>query len=189
MAKSENNEVMFGARGKVGNLVVFKNFGNNQTVISKRPRRPENPVYTAKQIEVKQKFREAVVYAKGVIGNPDLATIYQPFAKPGKSVYNLALANYCKAPQIILIDTANYQGQIGEQIRVRAIDNFKVTEVRVSVYDAADVLLESGLAILSANNIDWIYDATTLRSTLAGTKITAEAKDTPGNTTLETVAI
>ena len=54
MAKSENNEVMFGARGRVGNLVVFKNFGNNQTVIAKRPRRSENPVYTAKQIGVKQ---------------------------------------------------------------------------------------------------------------------------------------
>ena len=189
MAKSENNEVMFGARGRVGNLVVFKNFGSNQTVISKRPRRSENPVYTAKQIQVKQKFREAVVYAKGVIGNPDLAAAYQMFAKPGISVYNLALADYCKAPEITLIDTANYQGQLGDQIRVRALDNFRVTEVKVSIYDAADTLLESGLAVLSQNNIDWIYDTTTLNGNLAGTKITAEAKDTPGNTTVETATI
>jgi len=50
-------------------------------------------------------------------------------------------------------------------------------------------LLESGLAMLSANNIDWIYDTTILNGNLAGTKITAEAKDTPGNTTLETVTV
>lgn len=189
MAKSENNEVMFGARGKVGNLVVFKNFGNNQTVIAKRPRRPENPVYTAKQIEVKQKFREAVVYAKGVISNPALAADYQAFAKPGTSIYNLALADYCKAPEITLIDASNYQGQIGDQIKVRAIDNFRVTEVKLSIYDAADTLLESGMAILSETNIDWIYDTTTLNTSLPGTKITVEAKDTPGNSTLETIMI
>ncbi len=189
MAKSENNEVMFGARGRVGNLVVFKNFGNNQTVIAKRPKRPDNPVYTAKQIEVKQRFREAVAYAKGVIGNPMLTEDYQAFAKPSLSVYNLALADYCKSPEITLIDTSNYQGQIGNQIRVRAIDNFRVTEVKVSIYDSTDTLLESGMALLSANNLDWIYEATVLNSSLLGTKIIAEAKDTPGNTTLETMVI
>lgn len=189
MAKSENNEVMYGARGKVGNLVVFKNFGNNQTVIAKRPRRPENPVYTEKQILVKQKFREAVVYAKGVVNNPDLAAIYQAFAKPGISVYNLALADYCKAPEITLIDTSSYQGQVGEQIRIRAIDNFGVTQVFVNIYDAFDALLESGQATISANNIDWFYDATTYNGALHGTKIIAEAKDGPGNSTTETIIV
>lgn len=189
MAKSENNEVMFGARGKVGNLVVFKNFGTNQTVISRRPRRTENPMYTAKQLAVKLKFREAVVYAKGVINNPTLAAVYEVFAKPGTSVYNLALADYCKAPEISLIDADNYLGQIGNQIRVRAIDNFGVTEVKVCIYDAVDLLVESGLAVQSANSVDWIYESTSQNGNLAGTKIIAEAKDSPGNTTLETITI
>ena len=189
MAKSENNEVMYGARGKVGNLVVFKNFGSNQTVIAKRPKRADNPMYTEKQLNAKLKFREAVVYAKGVINNPALLAVYQLLAKPGTSAYNLALADYCKAPEITLIDADNYQGQIGEQIRVRAMDNFGLSQVKVSIYDAVDLLVESGLASQSANSVDWIYDATTLNSNLAGTKITAEAKDTPGNTTLKTITI
>jgi len=189
MAKSENNEVMYGARGKVGNLVVFKNFGNNQTVIAKRPKRADNPMYTEKQLEAKLKFREAVVYAKGVINNPALLAVYQLLAKPGTSAYNLALADYCKAPEISVVDADNYQGQIGEQIRVRAMDNFGLTQVKVSIYDAADQLIESGLASQSANSVDWIYDTTTLNSSLAGTRITAEAKDTPGNTTLKTLVI
>ena len=189
MAKSENNEVMYGARGRVGNLVVFKNFGSNQTVIAKRPKRAENPLYTQKQLEAKLKFREGVVYAKGVINNPTLSAIYQLAAKPGTSVYNLALADYCKAPEISVVDADDYQGQIGDQIRVRAMDNFSVTEVKVSIYDAANVLIESGLATLSANSVDWIYDTTTVNGILAGSKITAEAKDIPGNITLETETI
>jgi hypothetical protein len=189
MAKSENNEVMFGARGRVGNLVVFKNFGSNQTVIAKRPKIAENPMYTAKQLAVKLKFREAVVYAKGVINNPTLAAIYQLAAKPGTSAYNLALADYCKAPEISSIDADNYQGQIGDQIRVRAIDNFGVSEVKLSIYDAAELLVESGLATQSSNSVDWFYPATTLNGNLGGTKITVEAKDAPGNTTLETIVI
>ena len=108
---------------------------------------------------------------------------------PGTSVYNLALADYCKVPEISTIDTTNYQGQSGDQIRVRAIDNFRVVEVSVSIHDAADTLLESGIATLSENNIDWIYNTTTLNSNLAGTKITAEAKDTPGNRTVESIII
>jgi len=39
---------MYGASGKVGNLVVFKNFGSNQTVIAKRPKRADNPKYYRK---------------------------------------------------------------------------------------------------------------------------------------------
>ena len=113
----------------------------------------------------------------------------QVLAKPGTSAYNLALADYCKEPEITLLDTTSYQGQVGDQIKVKAIDNFRVTEVKVSIYDATDVLIESSLAVISTNNIDWIYEATTLNGNLVGTKVTAEAKDTPGHIKAETVII
>lgn len=189
MAKSENNEVMFGARGRVGNLVVFKNFGNNQTVISRLKKRVKNPVYTAKQEDVKYKFKEAVIYARGIVNDVDLAAFYQKFAKPGTSAYNLALADFCKAPEIRLIDIDNYLGQIGDNIRVRAIDNFRVVEVNIFIYDATGNLIESGLAILSANSVDWFYQTTVANGNLAGTKIVATAADVPGNTTSQTVII
>ncbi|TKC10607.1 hypothetical protein FA048_10535 [Pedobacter polaris] len=189
MAKSENNEVMFGARGRVGNLVVFKNFGKDQTVISRLRRKVKNPVYTDKQENVKYKFKEAVIYAKGIVGDPDLLAFYQKFAKPGTSAYNLALADFCKVPEIRLIDTDNYVGQIGDKIRVRAIDNFRVMEVKVSIHDASDTLLEAGLATLSANSVDWFYETIVANGNLAGTKVTAEATDVPGNTISETVII
>ncbi|TCC89112.1 hypothetical protein EZ428_15535 [Pedobacter frigiditerrae] len=180
---------MFGARGRVGNLVVFKNFGSNQTVISRLKRKVKNPVYTNKQEEVKYKFKEAVIYARGIVGDPDLLAFYQKFAKPGTSAYNLALADFCKAPEIRLIDTDNYLGQIGDKIRARVIDNFRVMAVKISIYDASDTLIESGLAILAANSVDWLYETTLANGNLAGTKIVAEATDMPGNTTSKTVVI
>ena len=43
---------------------------------------------------------------------------------------NIDLTDYFKVLELILIDTANYQGQIDNQIRVSAIDNFGVIEVK-----------------------------------------------------------
>ncbi len=189
MAKSENNEVMFGARGRVGHLVVFKNFGNNQTVIARRPRRVENPVYTAKQLATKLKFREAVVYAQGIGADQNLLAFYQKYAKPGTSAYNMALADFCKSPEIEVLDITAYTGAIGDQIRVRAIDNFAVMVVTVSIFDANDTLLESGFATVAANSVDWFYQATVANGSLMGTKIIADAIDMPGNKTTKTVVI
>ena len=183
MAKSENNEVMFGARGRVGNLVVFKNFGNNQTVIARRPKKVENPVYTAKQLQVKLKFKKAVIYAKGIMKNDLLLAYYAKYAKPGISAYNMALADFCKSPEIELVDVSNYNGTIGDQISVTATDNFEVVSVMVFIIDALGDIIESGLAELSDNSIDWIYTATTTNGAIQGNTIKAEATDMPGNKT------
>lgn len=183
MAKSENNEVMYGARGRVGNLVVFKNFGNNQTVISRLKKKVDNPVYTAKQETVKEWFKEAVIYAKGIIADPDLLAVYQRAAKPGTSAYNMALADFCKAPEIKVIDVSAYQGNIGDPIRIRAIDNFFVSKVSLAIFDKDGAMLESGTAIQAANSVDWIYTASITSTDLLGMVFKAEAADRPGNTT------
>jgi len=189
MAKSENNEVMFGARGKIGNLVVFKNFGENQTVIAKRRKKVINPKYTLEQERTKEKFRDGVVYAKGIIADADLTTRYRRLAKPGISVYNLALADFCKAPQIKAVDISEYNGLVGDYIKVRAVDNFGVTAVKVSIYSASGNLIESGAATVQSNNLDWRYICTVVNPDLNGGYIRAEASDFPGNLTVEEVGI
>jgi len=189
MAKSENNEVMYGARGKVGNLVVFKNFGENQTVISKRRKKIVNPRYTVNQERTKDKFREGVVYAKGIIADPDLTAIYKRAARPGISVYNLALADFCKSPEIKTIDYTSYLGNVGDTISVRAIDNFRVTAVKVSIFSAAGALLEAGSAVITLNSVDWRYTCTIANPLPNGSVIRCEASDFPGNLTTKEVAV
>lgn len=189
MAKSENNEVMYGARGKVGNLLVFKNFGENQTVIAKRRKKIVNPKYTVDQERTKDKFREGVVYAKGIIADPDLIAIYKRAARPGISVYNLALADFCKAPEIKAIDYTSYFGNIGDTIIVRAIDNFRVTSVKVSIFSGTGVLLEAGLAIITLNSVDWRYTCTIANPLVSGSTVRCEASDVPGNLTFEEIVV
>lgn len=184
MAKSENNEVMYGARGKVGNLVVFKNFANDRTIISKRRRKVDNPRYSQAQEVTKDTFRDAVIYAKGAIGDPVLLAFYKQYAKPGSSAYNMALADFCKLPEIKTINTSNYQGTVGDLITVRAVDNFKITSLKVTIFSADDELLETGLAVMAPNNADWVYHTTSPNLELPNTVIKVEATDTPGHVSL-----
>jgi hypothetical protein len=189
MAKSENNEVMFGARGRIGHLVVFKNFGTNETVISKRRKKPVNPVYSEDQEAAKEKFRAGVVYAKGVKESPELLAIYQAHAKPGRSAYNLALADFCRPTEISVIDYTAYKGMAGDQIRVRAKDNFAVVSVNVSIYNAKNELVETGPAAIGPNKLDWYYQVTAPNASLKGTTIKAETNNLPGNPTVAEVKI
>lgn len=184
MAKCENNEVMFGARGKIGNLVVFKNFGKDQTVIAKTRRKPQNPVYSLQQEETKSRFKEAVIYAQGITADEGLLAFYKKYAKPGTSAYNMALADFCKPPVIENIDITGYQGNIGDKIKIRAIDNFRVVSVKFSIFGADNQLIETGNAVLSANNADWNYETTVANAAVQQSRFVAEATDTPGNVTI-----
>jgi len=182
MAKSENNEVMFGARGKVGSLVVFKNY-HGGTLISKARKKREAPVYSVDQEAAKERFREGVIYAKGAIQDEILSDFYRPYVRPGRSIYNLALADFCKPPQVKSIKTLNYQGSIGDHLAIRALDNFKVVGIAVTVKKPDGSIIETGPAILAPNGADWIYTATVVNEDVGGTIISVKVSDTPGNVT------
>lgn len=180
MAKSENNEVMYGARGKVGNLVVFKNY-YGETVISKRRQKRNPQTQSEDLVLVKERFKEGAIYAKGVLQDPVLSAFYQPYVRGGVRIYNLALADFCKPPEIKRINAANYLGKIGDQLIIRAVDNFKVQSVAVTISAPDGMVLETGTAVQAANQADWLYTATVLNESPHGTYITAKATDTPGN--------
>ena len=183
MAKSENNEVMFGARGRVGNLVVFKNY-YGRTIISKVKTKRDKEVFSEKQELTKERFKEAVIYAKGVVKDEILCDFYRPFEKGGCRIYNLAMADFCKPPQVKSINVTSYQGNIGDNLIIRACDNFKVVGVEVTIKKPNGCLLEGAAAILAANEADWMYTATAVNKDVVGTIITVKVTDTPGNITV-----
>lgn len=183
MAKSENNEVMFGARGQVGNLVVFKNY-YGRTIIAKVKTKKDNQVFSDDQRLVKERFKEAVIYAKGAVKDEILRDFYRPFEKGGVKIYNLAVADFCKPPEVKSIKAAHYQGNVGDYLTIRAMDNFKVRGVEVTITKPDGSFVESGAAVLAPNEADWIYTATAINEEVAGTVITVSATDTPGNVTV-----
>lgn len=95
------------------------------------------------------------------------------------------MADFFHAPDIKDVDLSKYVGKIGETITIQATDNFKVTEVSVSIFNADGTEVEHGLAILSANGIDWVFTATAQNASLNGDRIVIRASDLPGNVTEE----
>jgi len=183
----KNNDLVKGSSGRIGDQLVYRQRAG-KTIIAKRPKKSSVQA-TALQLEVQELFTEAVLYAKAVIADEAKKALYQSKAKAGKSAFNLALSDFCKAPEIRKYQAADYMGQVGDKISIRVIDDFKVEWVRLMIKDSSDNLIEEGEAVLSGNQVDWIYTATALNPSLAGTKLIISAADIPGNISSQEVIL
>ena len=182
MAKSKNNVVTHGLSGKVGNMLQFSQRGG-KTIVGKIPDR-SGVVPSDKQLLVQEKFQEGVLYAKAAIADPATKALYDAVANEDQTAFNLALADYCVAPEIKSVDYSQYAGAVGNKITVKAVDNFMVKSVKVEIHKANNSLVEQGNAVQdAANGLLWHYSATVANATVSGTKIVVKAADLPGNTT------
>ncbi|WP_232748829.1 hypothetical protein [Capnocytophaga stomatis] len=86
-----------------------------------------------------------------------------------------------QAPKIEQIDLSGYTGQVGDTIKVRAYDDFKVVSVTIHIYNSDSSLVEEGNAV--DNGLDWVYTATQANTDLSGDKIVVRATDMPANIT------
>jgi hypothetical protein len=181
MAKVGRNVVTTKLSGKLGDLIVFRTRGNRTYVASAPQKKDREP--TQNQKEHQQHFQEAIVYGKGVIADPNLKATYQEAAGENQSAFNVAVADFMSAPQIEEIDLSNYHGNPGDTIRVRAVDDFMVVQVAVSIFNGDSSLVEEGTAVKQPNEIDWVYTTKEQNSNLTGDKIVIRVSDMPGNIT------
>jgi hypothetical protein len=181
MAKVGNNLVTSKLSGKLGDEIVFRVRGG-KTFVSAAPAK-SNKEITQQQIDHRHHFQEAVIYGKSSYANPAIRSDYQAAAKENQSAFNVAVADFMQAPHIDEIDLSNYSGHSGENIRIRAVDDFKVVSATVSIFNADSSLLEEGIAVQQDNGIDWLYTTTSENGNLAGDKIVVRVSDLPGNST------
>ena len=181
MAKVAKNLVLHGASGKLGDMLVIRQQGG-QTILSVAPGPSKTEPSEAQKLQ-RSRFQQAVIYAKAQMADPDSKAEYGEKAKGNKTAYNVAVADFFAAPNIDEIDVANYTGSLGDTIRVRATDDFKVTQVKVTIINADGSLVEEGDAVLQPNDLDWVYTATAENSSLDGDRILVQAMDQPGNVT------
>jgi hypothetical protein len=183
MAHSNNSVITGKFQGSLGKELVFRDW-EGKTVVAKAPKRRSKD-FTAVQLEVQERFQMATRYAKGVVDpkNPDksLAEAYATVLRPRQNVYSRALEDFAKVPKVKTITTRNYKGAVGDKIVIRAVDDFRVTGVKVEVLAANGTLLEEGNAVVNVNGLDWTFTATQVNNLLAGSKIRAIATDVPGN--------
>lgn len=180
MGKSDDNVLTHSLRGAIGDLLVYRTTKSGKTIVGKMPS-TANRTQSAKQKEQVFHFQEAVLYGKTVRLTPELRALYETDLPEGKSVYQVALADFLRAPKIAKVDVTAYTGQPGGTIRIHAIDDFKVKEVTVTILNSDGTLVESGKAELEINGVTWLFTATKSNTSLTGDKIIVRASDIPGN--------
>ncbi len=182
MAKVGKNIVVTGFSGKLGDLIVFRNLGG-KTIVSQAPGKRENEPSEAQE-QHQLRFQEAILYGKASIADAAKKAAYEAAAEEGQSAFNVAVADFLSAPQIDEIDVSHYTGQPDSYIQVRAVDDFEVAEVTVTILNADSSNVEQGAAELQSGN-NWRYTATSVNESLEGDKIIVRVSDLPGNLTEE----
>ena len=89
----------------------------------------KNATPTEKQVQVRELFSSASVYAKGAVADPDLKKEYQKKASSGNTAFNIAFRDYLKAPVVKKIDTGYYNGKPGSTIAVKATDDSTTPQI------------------------------------------------------------
>lgn len=177
-----NHSIITGKfKGMLGKEFVFREWAG-KTVVAKAPRsRTGEP--TPEQAVAQENFLMASRYAKSVMTgqDPGIREAYAKALRPRQNVYSRALEDFISPPVVKSITKTNYTGAIGDKVKVRALDDFRVTGVIVEIHAANGSLLERGNAVQDVNGLDWIYTATQANNLLTGSKIKAIATDVPGN--------
>lgn len=147
--------------------------------------RTESPKLNAEQESKQQRLQEAAIYAKSTLLNDEARAEYEAKSAELRTSYTIAIADFLQAPHIEEIDLSDYEGQVGDTIRVQVTDDFKVASVSVSIVHADGTVLEKGNASQQGASNDWLYKATATNNSLDGDKILIQASDLPGNVTHE----
>ncbi len=182
MAKNARNIVTQGLSGKLGDLIVFRQL-NDETIVSAKPKKRVAPPGQG-EIDRRKHFQEAILYAKEAYSEPALKEEYKQKAKgKGMSGFNIAVADFMNAPHIDEIDVSNYHGQVGDTIRIRVTDNFKVDSVHTTIRKGDGTEVEEGQAEVLPNGLDWEYKVTQANTFSTGCMFIVHAFDIPGNDT------
>lgn len=182
MARTKLNPVFNSFRGKIGEL-VFKQFGSS-TIVARTPD-SSGRVFTQNQLEVQERFRQAVQYGKLVMADPQAKALYEEAAESReKPLFSLMVADFFNEPTVDEIDLSQYTAHAGSSILVRATDDFEVMSVDVSVINTTNgAVIETGAATKSAESGRWIYVATVDVPPGTPIRIEATASDRPGHKT------
>ena len=171
---------MKGTRGMFGKQIVFK-VRKGKQVLAAPPNFDENRLPTPNQLAAQERFKFASEYANSAIKDEKLKKDYQEVASKRQSAQNMAFKDAYNPPEVIEIITKGYTGAIGNIIVVHAEDDFKVSEVYISIHDRSEKLIEKGKAVSNKHGIVWVYTITTPNPNVEGCKVVASAFDLPMN--------
>jgi len=189
MAKSNDNIFLTNVSGTIGKQMTVMQRGGQTIVMKAKNKKGKNYKFSQAQLEVQEKFAGANEYANSVKADPDMVAAYMAVAKPGQNAHNLAIRDFYNAPEIHYVKADGYQGKAGQQIVVRATDDFRVYRVVVTIVNATGELVEEGNALMGRNGMDWYYTVKEENAEVKGCVVKAMAEDLPGNRTFAEVGV
>lgn len=184
MARSKNNNFLKGLSGQIGKNFIVKTLPDGSQVVTNMPSKRKKTSAKQKANEIKMTY--ANYYAEAQMAKPAIAELYNRRAKgTNMNGYNLAVRDFRKPPLIHSIEAAEYYGNPGDMIRIRATDDFKVVSVTVTIKVGKKVI-EKGEAIPRGKRGLWRYTTTVKNESPKKSVITTEAMDMPQNRTIAT---
>ncbi len=187
MAIVDKNIIIKGLKGKLGNMLVFRQ-RNGKTIVSTVPQKTDKPP-TPAQLTRREKFRKAVVYAQGVLQNPTLHAWYAANLFHHQSVYHAALSDFMHPPQILAIDTQSYHGKQGDHVFITIPEESRATGVTLTFCHADGTLAEEGTARPGIQKNQWVYTAQHTQPSWHSFTLLVRSADKPGNTSELTTAL
>jgi hypothetical protein len=100
-----------------------------------------------------------------------------------KSVYMLCRDDWFKAPRISGLHLSDYNGQVGDAIRVKVRDVIGAAKVTFTLADEVEgTLIEKGQAVQEIEGSSkWMYTATKAVPAGVSVQVIVDAYDYPGN--------
>lgn len=158
MTEVNLNETVNGYSGAIGRL-VFRQY-RGRTIVGRKPVVTKEP--TAGQLAQRERFKEAAAFGKLAQADPELRAFYEPIARErGTSIYTVAVGDFLKMPSLKALDLSKYQGQVGDTILIRAVDDIGLASMEVKIFAQEGALIEQGSAVeTGAGSGYWVYTAT-----------------------------
>jgi hypothetical protein len=184
MAKFKGNVIIKNVRGTIGKQVTVKSYLGTEYLCS-TPNYNENRRVSELEQANRKRFADTTEYAKKAMSIPELKALYASLRiKPNHTAYITAKIDASYPPEIKALITQGYSGKAGSIIIIHAIDNIKVKNVNVAVFDASMQLVEQGEAADSGDGYAWMYNATTSVDSVNGFTVQVKAYDIAGNETI-----
>jgi hypothetical protein len=164
--------------------VKVQKVGNRGTIISvvEPPRKSRSK----KKEKSNNRFKAASHWAMTTLQLPAKKELYSKgITAELNNARLVAISDFMNAPKIHYIKFENYAGVVGDRLRIKATDAFRIPGVTVSISRKDGRQLEEGAAVRDRRKpVMWIYTATVSNPELPGTMITVTVEDLPGNKAL-----
>lgn len=182
MAITQNNLLLRKFTGTVSESHYIMCRGDKE-ILCRKPNR-KGHIKTQGEKRTQGNFALAQKYASAINKDPEKKSFYTPFRKGAKTEYNLAMADFMRAPFIHSCNLTAYNGLEGDIIEVVALDNFKVISAFCTIYGFDGQILEEGPAYVNPyTDTNWRYKVQYDHPLHPGNKILFTVFDFAGNET------